>query len=263
MKAISRRSIAAGLLAFPYIALSQAACSLIAPPKAPGATPLPGEAFVPFPSPRDFDPPGRIFRVDTNGDVRRLAILDLKPHEGNEVIPSVKTKAGLSLSSVLETIGIPASTFPASAKVELDKTREFSLASLNGRRVYLEDDQVRGPLAKYLSTVSRRSDNKYYLVRETVRTTSLTYQARKAWVAGAGIEAQFKGSVSAKAGLRWDTGEEFAIDTRFTRPLDVWYVADELEFKPALGAGPGQISVERQKNVTILGRFASDLTVDP
>jgi len=192
-----------------------------------------------------------------------LVILDLKPYEGQEVIPSVKTKAALSLSTVLETIGIPASTFPASAKVEFDKAREFSLASLTGRRVYLEDDQVRGPLAKYLSSVPRRSDNKYYLVRETVRTTNLTYNARKSWVTGAGVEAQFKGSVSAKAGLRWEAGEEFAIDTRFTKPLDVWYVADELELKPALGAGPGQVSVERQKNVTILGRFLSDLAVDP
>lgn len=224
------------------------ACGAVGPvPPAPTAA----EGFVPFLSARDFDPPGRIYRVDQGGTVYGVATLRLEPLKGSEALAKVERKSNFSLGEVLELTGAKALEGPASLKAEVSKVREFTLQSTQGNREYLDDGQVDKALPEALRTIVVRPGNRYYLIRETISTSNLSYSSDKSWAANLGLQAPIEAVLSSNTSLKWDDSTKFSIDAKFPAPMRVWYKPEVLKIERPMGAGPGQLPIVTRTSVGV------------
>jgi len=203
-------------------------------------TPVEVEGFKPFPSVRTFDKSGRIFRIDPEGNYWKVALLEVNPQVGDEILPKVMAKTEISLEQVLETIGVAAAEVPANLHANITKSREFVTESVNGQREFLDDSQVDPLLSEAFKDIIVRKNNRYYLIRETILSEQLNYRSSKSWLVDAGVEAEFKEVVKGKADLNWGDQEEFSLNKNFDQPLRIWYKAERIEVERPLGIGPGQ-----------------------
>lgn len=205
----------------------------------PGPTPaLPD--FTAFASARSFDAPGTIYRMDETGDIWQVTSLGLEPLSGEEVLPRVVDTAEFSLKEVLETIGVPASQVPANATADFEQKHRFFTESVDGIREYLTDEQIDKKIKVAFQNISIRESNRYFLIRETVKTKNINFTSSTSWVSNLGIEAKLKELVKGKAALKWVGGKEFSLQKKFDAPLRYWYKAEVLRVTKAAGMGPGQ-----------------------
>lgn len=218
------------------------ACEQIGPPDGP----LKIEGFKAFPSPRTFDPPGRIYRVEPSGKVFGVGHLKVKVQKGKEEIVDYKDTTNISLKQVLETIGVSATKFPVVANLELERKHRFEVKSVSGIREFIDDEQVDQQLPLVLSRIKIRDGNQYYLIRETVLTDNIDYTAEKSWLVKLGIDAKFQNAVKAHSGLNWGTGQTFSLKKKFDELYRVWYKAERLEIEQPLGAASGQLPLVKR-----------------
>jgi hypothetical protein len=204
----------------------------------------------PYPTIRAFDPPGRIIRKEANGAIYGVGVLPVTNARcgGEEFLPEVKKTSKFKIGDVLETIGVAKEALPATFNAELSRTADYEVSSISGTRECLDDrdiDPIIARIADYFAQnqIMVRDDNEYYIVRETLATKQLKFKSDKNWLGNLGVDARFKQQVENKAKLEWGSGTTYTIDKTFDQPMRVWYRAEKLNIKPALGAGPGQFSV--------------------
>lgn len=214
------------------------------------------ENFQVFASPRSFDPPGRIYRVQPDGQVFGVITLSITPQSGEESIPKIETKANSSLEELLETVGVVAEEVPASISAEIKRKREVTFEGLDAKREFLDDADLDNVLPKALAGIKIRSDNKYYVIRETISSKEINYKMDKSWILNAGFDARFKDIVKNKTNLDWDSGENFSMNKKFNQPLRIWYKAELLEIEPPLGIGPGQLPTVNRKPLAVDQRIS-------
>lgn len=200
------------------------------------------EGFKSFPSARAFDLPGTIYRIDPSGDIYQVdAIADVEPKIGDEVVPELTSTSTFTIAALLKTVG---ATLPTNASASLSRTSNVTTKCVAGFRRYLTDYQVDSKLPAVLARNTIRGNNKYYLIRETVASKSLTFSAKKSWVADAGIEPEFRAAMEANARLNWGMTDEFSMDKTFNEPMQIWYKAERLIITIPDGAAPGQFNVK-------------------
>lgn len=205
------------------------------------------EDFKVFASPRSFDPPGRIYRVQPDGQVFGVVTLQITPQSGVEAIPKIETRTNFSLKELLETVGVAADELPASVSAEIKQKREVTFEGLDAKREFLDDADLDNILPKVFADIKIRPDNKYYVIRETISSDDVSYKMEKSWILNAGFDAKFKDIVKNKTNLDWGSGENFSMNKKFNQPLRIWYKAELLTIDRPLGMGPGQLpSVERR-----------------
>lgn len=213
-----------------------------------GATPGPRtgvtvEGFKPFPSARSFDKPGRIYRVDPEGHVFKVGILEVEPQKGQEVLPKMQGKSELSLGQIFDTVGLNPVGISGSLRNNFQKKQEFVTESVNGQREFIDDIQVDPLLKKTFDNLVIRPTNKYFLIRETILSDQLKYKSGKSVFVDASVKAEFKRLVEAEASVKWDDSEEFSLDKTFEKPLRIWYKPELIEFKnDSRGALSPQVS---------------------
>jgi len=212
-------------------------------------TVLETEGFKAFPSPRTFDPPGRIYRVDPTGSVFGVTSLKLKSQQGKEEIADYKDTTDISLKQVLETIGVPATKFPVVAALDFERKRRFETKSVSGVREFVDDEQVDQQLPLALGSITIRDDNQYYIIRETVMTDNIDYVSEKSWLVSLGLDAEFQNVVKAHSDLNWGTGKTFSLKKKFDGLRRVWYKAERLVIELPLGAAPGQLPLVKRGKV--------------
>ena len=216
-----------------------------------GAIIPPLKDFEAFDSPRDFDPPGRVFRIDQQGVIYGVGQLSVTPKTGNEVTKKYSSKANWSLETVLKTAGVAAEKVPAVAKLDLERQREVSLESTKSVREYIDDeDQPDKKAEELLGRVGYKKDNKYFVIRETVATTALDFKAERKWLADLNLEAEFQKVVSANSNFKFDNDKTFSLVATFDKPMRVWYKIERLSPKSGLGVGPNEVPSFSLKNVS-------------
>ncbi len=218
-------------------AIALASCSVVKPiPE----TSVSAEGFQSFASARSFDPPGRIYRVAPNGEVYGVVTLPLTPKRGKEVIPKMVEKRELTLGQILNTVGADAVRLPAKLEAALISKHEVTMESVNGEREYVDDAEVDKAAGDAMRGITIRPNDKYYVIRETIRTDNAIFSSSKSNLVSLGVEAEFKNVVSTKSTLKWDDSASYSISKKFDEPLRLWYKAERLAVKPALGSAPGQ-----------------------
>ena len=211
--------------------------------------PSPGDGFVAFDSPRDFDAPGQVYRIDTQGNLWQVGTIGVVAKSGKERTRTMESKANWSLSTVLKTIGASATQLPANARAEVSRSREVTIEGTDVTREWIEDTQQPAQkVAKLLSDTEYRSGNKYFLIRETQAVQALTFHGSRKWLANAGVEAEIQKEISGKAEFKIDNNDSYSIVAKFDHPMRVWYKAEKVE--PKFGAargGRGGLEVELQE----------------
>jgi len=216
------------------------------------------EGFKAFPTARDFDPPGTIFRVDPDGQVIWVDELKVDIVTGNEVLYKLKSHNKFSLEEVLQTIGAVATALPVAASADLTVKHDFETTtkSTMGKREKVSDAALDKALGQASVAIKFKDNSQYYLIRETISTDSLSFTSSKSWLTSLGIDAEFQNVVKSKAKLEWGSGKEFSLDAKFKKQMRVWYKAERLSVERGLGMGPGQ-----PPTVSSTGLMAPELIV--
>ncbi|ACB73630.1 hypothetical protein [Opitutus terrae] len=201
--------------------------------------PTPVSGFQAFDSPRDFDPPGRVFRVDQSGVVYGVGDLDVKPRSGSEVTMKFESKSNWSLRTALATMGVAAESVPAQLQAELGRSREVMLGSTKARREYIDDqDKPDAKAQALIDEVGMKPGNRYYVIRETIATDAVEYRTKSAFTANATLNAEIKKLIETKTGLNLGSNSEVSLPLSFDKSMRVWYKTERITPRAGtLGAG--------------------------
>ena len=191
-----------------------------------------------FPTPRDFDAPGTVFRISR--DSVRATVVDLSEmlrlRPRMEVIPGLywKGKRGWGLSKFIGNDSVWSAEAQDSIVIQTTGT---------GREI--ASDVLLGPVVdsaiKLISLGSWRRDNDYYIISETILADSLSYlldQRVSTKLQGAALHAGAYWSKSAQGRRQ--------LIARFDKPLRVFYKVQRLTpHGAALGGGILGITLEK------------------
>lgn len=203
------------------------------------------EGFEAFATPRSFDGPGTIFRIDGEGKRFPVSEITFKVQDGIEEIPKASSSRVLSLNQLLEALGASAAAMPASVQANLSRTATTSIESTTAQRRFVRDDDVVAAMMGWATRAKPNGDSVYYLIRETISTPGLVYKVDKNWLASINVDVQALKAAGYKGEAKASSGDTLEMNRTFSQPLNVWFKAEKIVVKPALGAGPGQYSVER------------------
>jgi hypothetical protein len=201
-----------------------------------------GEGWQTFSSARTGDGPGRIYRIDRDGQVFQVTQVNVTAKTDDQRLYKVERKTELTLKEVLKTIGVAEAKLPGSVTAQLERKANFQTESVNGRREFLEDrDLPENTLRDALTGIRIRDENTYFLIRETLASNKLTFTVSRNWITQLGVEAEIKKLVESTSGVEWKDGTEVSLDTTFDKPYRIWFKAEQLNIeRNTLGAGPGQ-----------------------
>jgi hypothetical protein len=202
------------------------------------------EGFDSFATPRSFDGPGTIYRIDNDGKRFLVTTIQLKSSGGEEQISKYTSTRELSLSNVLETIGVKADALPAAVKAELSAKSNVTVDATKASRLRVADEDREAAVAAWAAKAKPAPGSVYYLIRETVGTKSLKYTVGRGWLASLGLDVKALNTAGYKGEAKAAANDGLELDAQFDQPLYVWYKAEKLVLNSALGAGPNQYIIE-------------------
>ncbi|GLT22943.1 hypothetical protein GCM10007933_24040 [Zoogloea oryzae] len=223
-------------------------------PPTPPVGPLESEGFETFVTPRSFDGPGTIFRIDAEKKRYPVAEITFKVREGEEALPKYSSSRVLAMNNLLEALGASTAKIPASIKANLSRTTTVSIEASTGRRQYVRDDDLTAALRGWATQAKPTGESVYYLIRETISTPELSYKVDKNWLASAELDVKVLKAAGYSGDAKVSGGDILEMNRTFSKPLNVWFKAEKIVIRPALGAGPGQYLIERTPiSASILG----------
>jgi hypothetical protein len=229
-----------------------------------------GEGFVAFESPRDFDGPGQVYRVDPQGAVYHVGEIKVEPKTGTEQSKGMSTTANWSLATALKYTGASLGGVSPEASAQLSHERSVTIDSTSVTRQYIEDtDRPEEKVTALLGTVKYRPNNKYYLIWETAATKEINVKGSRKSLGNAKVQAELKNVISGNAELKYDSESSFSLVAKFPKEMRVWYKPEKLEPQMAMAAAapgtagakavpafkltranPGELSLPKKRAVT-------------
>ena len=177
-----------------------------------------------FPSPRTFDPPGTIFRVDREG-VRRPVVdlsglLNVVPRD--EAVPRLTVYGAFNAGAYFSWLGVSA----VSAELEHLDTAVVEVGGAKREEAFEVD--LRRLVDSAAHVIDWRKPGEVYLITETVLadTVDLTLSISIRTAVGNTLKAD-----SARARgvtVRWTPQSRTHLSLRFGRPYRVFYKAEQL-----------------------------------
>jgi len=185
--------------------------------------------FMLFPTPRTFDGPGTVFRIDkgkTRFLVKRLAI---KVDEaGTEELP-VRSKSVTWTASALATfIGAPQIVQDARGSFKADSSLKSEISFGQGTRERTYDEDVTKALNAAHIPFNDHKDSKYYIIRETIAVSSINIVIEQSAALDASAKATLKQVVDNQADMKWSGADREALTKAFKQPHRVFYTAEEI-----------------------------------
>jgi len=214
-----------------------------APLKPP--SPVSSEGFEPFATPRSFNGPGTIFRLDEAGKLFPVAGIRFEVQEGVEVIPKMTFARVLSLSQFLEALGASTATIPASVRANLSRTTTANVESTTAKRRYVFDEDIEPAMLKWASTAKPIGGSTYFLIRETIVTPGLVYKVDRNWLASLNVDIKVLKAAGYTVEPKGSSADTLEMSAVFSEPLNVWFKAERITLTQPLGGAPGNYQVAR------------------
>lgn len=203
------------------------------------------EGFEAFSTPREFDGPGTIYKIVDGKTFVAGRVTFSSVDGGMEVIPKYSSTSSVSLTQLLKNLGASAALMPVSVTGNLSATSKVDIESTTGVRARAQDDAVvNEALASWKPATRPPASEQYFLIRETVQTRKLTYSVSKDWLAGLGLDVQSLQKAGYKGEVKSEGSRALSLDAAFEQPLNVYYKTQRIVFSDALGAGPGNFTVQ-------------------
>jgi len=180
--------------------------------------------------PTTLDVPGTVFRLDRDG-VRHgvTTIRDVQILRGLEEDFRRQLKANASVGVVAQFIGVSLSV--AAKKIE---SFVFELAGITHE--YTEDKDVDSRVGPALADISIRPHERYFIVREALQATGMTYLLSEQQVADFGGTAEIQ-RLTAKGDLvKIEQSGQTELQKTFTQSMRVMFLAEELTMNPPVTA---------------------------
>lgn len=177
-------------LAFTVIGLASAGC-----PKAElgihGSISYPD--FQTFPTPRTFDGPGTVFRIDKKKARYHVLKLTVPVDEGSEeagsVVQTGRWRFGVALG------------FLTGARVSAGREHEIVTTLSGGKRQITYDPDIENALRS--ATIDFKQDNRYFLIRETVAYSAIRHRFVSGWDLSANEESTLRQLMDRMKDLKW------------------------------------------------------------
>jgi hypothetical protein len=189
------------------------------------------EGFEMFPTPRTFDAPGTLFRINREGT--RLHVADWSTKVSIETSPERVPDFAHTGTRTLN-VGF----FLRFLKIGIKRDVKFKVdLSLEGaQREITSDSEIFDVISDMIPTVAVVEGSRYYIIRETIKVDSMRYKLSQQTLGDFGGSAAFSDSVSA-AGLVWTDSLDYQIHQKFDDPHRVFFKVEELVPTDWVGRG--------------------------
>jgi hypothetical protein len=183
--------------------------------------------FQMFPSARTFDPPGSIFRI--NHDGIRYDVADISSEVattgGFEDIPDQTGRRrvdGNFLGGLLND--------RASGSVSASGSYIVSLKVSGAVRESTSDLNLDRALALALKEVSLRTDNRYFIIRETIAVRQVDYELATADLESVAAKVGVTPASNSKVALKQLDSGSSALIGRYETPYRLFYKVEQIQF---------------------------------
>lgn len=176
-----------------------------------------------FARPTNLEPPGTIFRIDSNGAryiVQRLEVTITTGAEPGEVFQrSIETR----LSLVARLLGLVPG-MEASAR----RTEAIAFEIGHPVRQSTTDVDIERALAPVLADFPFKAGNRYFIIRETRTATSMRYRLTQGQALALGADGLPVGAGAISASVEASTDGFTSIEQTFPEPLAVMFLPEEI-----------------------------------
>lgn len=201
--------------------------------------------FMMFPSVRSFDPPGTIFRVNSDGV--RYDVVDLsgnvKIFGGSETIPNQSGRRTVATKAIFSALNMGDVT--AARSVAYDVT----LIVEDATREKTTDLDIDKAIAVALQAIALRKDSRYFIIRETISARGLSFvlNSRDA----SKLAAEIKHKV-AEGKTSTDVSDKSAttLVKKFDHAMRVFYKPEEILVNES--GATGELKVSRLRIDTLV-----------
>jgi len=197
------------------------------------------EGFQLLAAPTEGDAPGTIFRLDSRHrrfEVGELARLPIRRQ--NIAVGTLKAerKIDASLLGRLLSIATPTS---ASGRIASTHTTTFSLTKAF-KEVTLDADVTAG-IKAFLPQVDWKTDSHYYLIRETIGASAMSYVLQDSTMRELGGRAKLSEAFAGRTDLSWSSSASNDLVQRFPMPYRVLYKIEEITRPAGTIGGMGTV----------------------
>jgi hypothetical protein len=173
-------------------------------------------------TPTTLDPPGTVFRIDSAKRKYHVCQLPVKPVVGDEAFGEHTESITVSLGVVARIFGIKAD--PAASKTE---RLQFSLEG--AQREVTSDEAVRAELVNAFRNVDYRNNNRYFVIRESLKATGITHILTRNQIQSLGGEAVLTPQVGLTGSLhKSDRGHEYRLQKSFAAAMRIMFLPEEI-----------------------------------
>lgn len=212
-------------------------CSAAGRPAELGQAPTYERGLQIFPSPRRFDPPGTIFRIDPDGVRRSVAdlsaLLHVVPRE--EAVPRLSVYGSFNAGAYFSWLGVPASS-------AFDRVDSAVIAVTGARREQTFEVDLRQLVDSAARIVDWRRPGSVYLITETVLADSVEISLSRSMRIAVGDSIRADSAALHGVAVRWTPHSTTHLALRFQQPHRVFYKVELLRAHVGFGF---ERSVER------------------
>lgn len=210
---------------FGALALALVACRSTSQPPSLTNGPLYERGLQLFPSPRTFDPPGTVFRVDPDGVRRGIVdlsgMLSLTPKE--EAIPRMSATGLLRADLLLGWLGIA-----GIGQGGIQRVDTISLYVAGAKREQAFEVDLRRVTDSAAKIVDWKRPGKVYVITETVQGDTVDIGLSESLRATVGHEITADTTHRSGVDVTWNPQGSTQLRLRFDKPHRIFYKAERL-----------------------------------
>jgi hypothetical protein len=210
---------------------------------APAAPPLLGDGWQFYSRPTELEPPGTVFRIDASKRRFMVDTLHVTTQSGDEAV-------GRREESVRANMGMVARFFGLGPKLEVDAehTATFVFELKGASRQYVDDADLDGVLDPWLAQHELREGSHYFVIREVVSGSEITYHLDRGQVDKLGGEASLTEAAKLEGNLHTSTSKsDYVLQQTFDKPMRIMFLPEELR---PLTRGLAEAAVVGRRPVT-------------
>ncbi len=190
-----------------------------------------------FGNPTTLEPPGTVFRIDSQGRRFLVTVLSLDIKKGLEA-------AGRKSESVTTTgeIFLRFLKLRYGGRGELKKQAVLEFEMMKPERESTTDLEVDHQMKSLFAKVELRRDSRYFIIRETRSAAGMHFKLDEAWLNQLGGEVVLSTLFSAGSGFHVDRRQGYVLSQDFPISMRVMYLPEEIIVAGAgLGGAPPRL----------------------
>jgi hypothetical protein len=182
------------------------------------------EGWQLYAKPTTLEPVGTLFRIDGTGRRFMVDQVAVETQEGAEAAARVQQRVQANIGFFARFLGLD--SYGGRLGAEDAETLEFEIVS--PMRQVASDAAMDRAMAPVLASLTYRTDNRYYVIRETRSATAMTYRLTQAQLGEIGGEMSLAVAFGAGARIGAGQGGLYEINQTFPERMRVMFLAEEI-----------------------------------